>query len=158
MAQVMSEQLLQRENNAYRETSGISPKSRGYGFHPAFLDTQTQVVYPSRFANGQPAPFHNLEGLPDEVVLSRGRSGQVVTVKTSIVSGFVLEGRFYNRDDAVRKASELDSAMAAHSSVLVAHGAEQKGATDLAPGRLQQVLSELAAVNRALAMSQQHRQ
>jgi diguanylate cyclase (GGDEF)-like protein len=155
MAQVMSQQLLQRENNSSRETGGSSPKSRDYECHPAFLDMETQVVYPSRFANGEPAPFHNLEGLPDDVVLSRGRSGRVATVKTSIVSGFVLKGRFYNRDDAVRKVAELDSAMAAHSSVLIAHGAEQKGAADPAPGRLQQVLSELAEVNRALTMSQQ---
>jgi len=111
MAQVMSEQLLQRENNAYRETGGISPRSRGYGFRPAFLDTETQVVYPCRFANGQPAPFHSLEGLPDAVVLSRGLWGRVATVKASIVSGFILDDRFYNRDDAARKAAGLNEVL-----------------------------------------------
>lgn len=47
-----------------------------------------------------PAPFHLLDELPGALVLARTESGRVAAVKDSVVSGFVLEGRFYTRERA----------------------------------------------------------
>src|SRR5438034_11750130 len=103
----MSEHVLRRENVEFRGTGGRSEENTSIGFRPAFMDCETSTVYPSRFANGRPAPMHLLDGLPSEVVLTRTSSGRVATVKSTIVSGFTLDGVFYTREAAARKASEL---------------------------------------------------
>ena len=69
-------------------------------FRPAFLDRATRIVYPSRYADGRPAPFHVLDGLPQPLVVARGRGGQVVGVKPSLIPGFVRRGRFYTPAEA----------------------------------------------------------
>jgi len=104
----MSNQVLQRENVEFHGTGGRSQENASVGFRPAFLDQETLEVYPSRFADGRPAPMHLLDGLPPELVLSRTPKGRVATVKPTIVSGFTLAGEFYTRDAAARKASELN--------------------------------------------------
>ena len=107
MNQVMTEQVLRSETSCYRGTGGVSAGNRGAGFRPAFLDTDTNTVYLSRFSNGQPAPFHLLDGLPDELVLRRNAAGRVETVKPAIVSGFVRAGHFYSREEASQALAEL---------------------------------------------------
>ena len=104
----MSETALQRENVEFFGTGGRSQENAGAGFRPAFIDSETSIVYPSRFADGRPAPVHLLDGLPPEVVLTRTPSGRVRTVKSTIVSGFTLIGEFYTREAASRKLSELN--------------------------------------------------
>lgn len=108
MGQSVSVQTLQRENGRFQGTGGVSQGNRSFGFRPAFFDGETAVVYLSRFADGQPAPFHLVDGLPDEVVLSRNPTGRVATVKRTLVSGFVLDGCFYTREQAARKVEELN--------------------------------------------------
>ena len=100
MEQMMSELRLQQENVAFYGTGGRSQENRRSGFLPAFFDAQTEIIYPSRFADGRPAPFHMLDGLPEEVVLARATSGRVKTVKASVISGFVRDGRFFTREAA----------------------------------------------------------
>lgn len=107
MARLMTENELQLETLAFAGTGGISSNSRRSGFHPAFMDTYTQTVYLSRFLNGQLAPFHLLDGLPDDVVVTRGDSGRVNTVKATVVSGIVRDGEFYTRDEAAQRVAEL---------------------------------------------------
>lgn len=107
MARLMTQNELQLETLAFAGTGGVSSNSRSSGFHPAFMDTYTQAVYLSRFLNGQPAPFHLLDGLPDDVVVTRGASGRVNTVKPTVVSGFVRDGEFYTRDEAAQSVAEL---------------------------------------------------
>ncbi|MCK0508036.1 hypothetical protein [Aromatoleum anaerobium] len=106
---MLSPQRLRCENHEFRDTGGRSEENCSIGFRPAFMDVATRAIYPSRFADGRPAPFHLLDGLPDGVVLHRHANGRVARVKESVVSGFVLDGRFYTREEA---ASEL-AAMAA---------------------------------------------
>jgi hypothetical protein len=91
---------LASENVRHRDSGGVSEHNRGLGFRPAFMDSETLKVYPSRFADGRPAPFHALDGLPDDVVLARHAGGRVAAVKASLVSGFLRAGRFYSRDQA----------------------------------------------------------
>lgn len=97
---------LRAQSDSYRGTGGCSEENGGHGFLPAFLDTDTEIVYCSCFSNGTPAPFHLLDGLPDAVVVSRSESGRVTAVKGSLVSGFVRAGRFYTRDEAAAAVSE----------------------------------------------------
>src|SRR5919106_722854 len=96
----LTRQLLQCENRIYRGSGGISQENRGYGFRPAFLDTETGEIYPSCFTDGRPAPCHILDGLPQDVVAVRAPSGRVMAVKSSVISGFVRGGRFYTREQA----------------------------------------------------------
>lgn len=91
---------LARENHQFLGTGGRSQENRGFGFRPAFLDSETGVVYASRFSDGSEAPFHLLDGLPDIVVLRRHASGRVAAVKSSLVSGFLRDGAFYGREEA----------------------------------------------------------
>ncbi len=78
----------------------------GLGFRPAFLDTATFSIHLSRHADGQPAPFHLLDGLPNEVVVSRSIFGQVVAAKETLISGFERSGFFYTASAAARAAAE----------------------------------------------------
>jgi hypothetical protein len=73
---------------------------------PAFLDDDNGMIYRARFLDGNPAPFHLLDGLADEVVVSRTQSGRVTAVKGSLVSGFVRFGQFYTRSQAAAAVSE----------------------------------------------------
>jgi len=100
----MTQQRLALENARYRGTGGVS-EGCSPGFSPAFRDTQTGVVCLSRFADGRPAPFHVLDGLPNELVIARDRHRGGVRAKPSVVSGFVRDGRFYTRDEAAALAT-----------------------------------------------------
>ncbi|NMG77121.1 hypothetical protein [Aromatoleum diolicum] len=101
-AAALSPCQLRRENAEFRDTGGRSEENRSSGFRPAFMDIATCMVYESRFADGRLAPFHLLDGLPDTVVLTRDAGGRVARIKESVVSGFVLSGRFYTREEAAR--------------------------------------------------------
>ncbi len=100
MTSAMTEMTLVAENVRHRGTGGVSVENRDRGFRPAFLDHASRTVYLSRLADGRPAPFHSLDGLPSELVLLRKACGRVAQVKASVVSGFVRDGRFYSRDEA----------------------------------------------------------
>jgi hypothetical protein len=103
---VMNEQLLRRENSVHQGTGGRSQENASLGFRPAFLDFETQTIYPSRFADGRLAPFHLLDGLPDEVIADRLECGRVTSAKSTLISGFVRNGFFYTRAAAARAAAE----------------------------------------------------
>jgi hypothetical protein len=102
----MTQQRLDLESIRYRSTGGVS-QNRSSGFWPAFMDTGTGVAYLSRFPDGRLAPFHSLDGLPDELVLSRNPGGRGAVVKASVVSGFIREGLFYSRDEAAAHAAAM---------------------------------------------------
>jgi len=128
----MTQQRLDLENVRYQGTGGVS-QNRPCGFRPAFMDAQTRTVYLSRFTDGRLAPFHILDGLPDELVLARNPGGRGVIVKASVVSGFIREGLFYSRDEATAHAAtmlEAESADDENGSSLDA---------DAKPGRLERV-------------------
>jgi hypothetical protein len=107
MTTVLSQTALENENHKYFGTGARSQENRSLGFRPAFMDKETGIVYGSCFSDGQPAPFHLLDGLPEEVVLTRNPAGRVATVKSSVVSGFVLGQRFYTREQAAARAGHM---------------------------------------------------
>src|SRR2546427_12033133 len=113
MARTMTQATLAHENVVYLGSGGRSQENCAGRFRPAFLDTDTGIVHPARFADGRPAPLHLLDGLPDSVVIERDDDGRIIEVKASIVSGFSRDGRFYTRDEAMYAAqAESDWEMA----------------------------------------------
>jgi len=95
------------------------------GFRPAFLDTTTFAIHLSRYADGRPAPFYLLDGLPDDLVVARSmfafylldglpddlvvaRSmfGRAVAARATLVLGFERNGFFYTRSAAARATTE----------------------------------------------------
>ena len=106
MKRLVNAEMLRRENVVHTGTGGRSEENAGLGFKPAFLDFATQTIYPSRFADGRLAPFHLLDGLPEEVVIDRAPNGRVVAAKATLISGFVRNGFFYTRTAAARAAAE----------------------------------------------------
>ena len=105
MGSAMTHSRLELENVRFAGTGGVSRENRRYGFRPAFMDLETTAVYLARFADGRPAPFHLLDGLPDELVLSRDAAGRVAEIRPSVISGFEQDGRFYTRDEAAEALS-----------------------------------------------------
>jgi hypothetical protein len=105
----MSEKRLQEENDPRSATGGRSQENRGFGFRAAFLDFATQTIYPSRFADGRPASFHLLDGLPDEMVIDRSPAGRVLYTKPTLIAGFERHGYFYTRRAAERALMEWSS-------------------------------------------------
>ena len=93
---------LLQENEAFKGTGGVSAANRKHGFLPAFFDTDTGVVYPSRFADGRQAPVHIYEGLPSALFTNHGAGDKQKSLKSSVVSGFVRDQRFYTRDEAAQ--------------------------------------------------------
>lgn len=106
MNQAMTEAALEQENRTFHGSGGVSAGNRGRGFRPAFRDDETGEVFASCFADGQLAPFHLLDGLPERVVLRRHGSGGVAVVKASVVCGFVRDERFYTRAEAARAVED----------------------------------------------------
>ncbi len=103
----MTPRKLESENARFEGSGGVSAENRDIGFRPAFLDTRTRTIHLSRFGDGRPAPFHLLDGLPDELVLARHACGRVAKVRASVVSGFVRDGRFFTREEAAAALSGL---------------------------------------------------
>lgn len=96
----VSEKTLAQENFQFAGTGGVSKNNSSRGFVPAFLDTDSGSIYRSRFPDGRPAPVHMLSGLPDKLFKSDGACGEQSAVKSSVVSGFLLEDIFYTREAA----------------------------------------------------------
>jgi hypothetical protein len=60
----MNDRVLQRENVELCGTGGVSQENAATGFRPAFFDCESRTIYPSRIADGTPAPIHLPDGLP----------------------------------------------------------------------------------------------
>ncbi|HET8702085.1 MAG TPA: hypothetical protein VFL97_10530 [Nitrococcus sp.] len=97
---------LLQDNRRYQGTKAVSEGNRPNGFLPAFLDPDTNTVYLSRQADGGLAAVHCLEGLPNELVVSRDAAGHVTQAKPGLICGFLHEGRFYSREEAMRLLQE----------------------------------------------------
>ena len=103
---VITPETLRRETRLFRRTAGVSHNNRDQGFQSAFRDNETGEVYLSRCADGSPATVHLLDGLPDELVLRRDAEGRVTSVKPAVEAGFLLDGRFYTREQAAERLTK----------------------------------------------------
>jgi hypothetical protein len=102
---VLTEMSLRDENRLYAGTRGVSENNRSLGFRPGYLNSLSGECVLSRFSDGNLAPVHILDGLPDAWVLTRDPSGRVMTVAPEVVSGFIRDGHFYTREEASRVAT-----------------------------------------------------
>lgn len=84
--------------NLYLYSDNKSERIRAQGFIPAFYDSNSFTAEVSRFTNGQIAPIHLLDGLPDEWVAGRNASGKILALKNSIVAGYLYESIFYTTE------------------------------------------------------------
>ncbi|MGH8582385.1 MAG: hypothetical protein ACREWG_06260 [Gammaproteobacteria bacterium] len=91
---------LRAQNLGFRSTGGTSAGNRQLGFRPAFLDGSTGRIYLARHLDGQPAPFHSLDGLPEPLVVRRLPTGRVVEAQPTLIAGFLKDGRFWTREQA----------------------------------------------------------
>jgi len=98
---VLNLSVLGVENACKQGTGGRSQENAHAGFLPAFRDRATGMIYRSRFRDGRVAPFHLLDGLPDQLVVKRSRQGRVLAVKSSVISGFLRANLFYTREQAM---------------------------------------------------------
>lgn len=105
----MNHSILAHENTAFHGSGGVSANNRHFGFQPAFRNIETGCVYASRFSDGRLAPIHMIDGLPDEVVVGRSATGKVTLVKDSVQAGFVLDGNFYDREEAAMYSARLSA-------------------------------------------------
>lgn len=110
--QGLNEGMLKLENRIFADTGGVSRANRDKGFISAFRDSANGRVYRSRFADGRPAPVHILDGLPNEVILSRDASGRITAVKPSVESGFEQAGHFYTRGEVAQLMSKRGAVFA----------------------------------------------
>jgi hypothetical protein len=102
MNRLLSSNRLRKENLAYDGTGGVSKGNRTAGFIPAFRDSATGRVEPSRLADGRLAPMHLLVGLPPEWVVARGNGDEVLAIKATVIAGFLRAGAFYTRAQAAQ--------------------------------------------------------
>ena len=102
MNRLMTREHLRKENLVYRGTGGVSAGNRQLGFIPAFCDTVTGEVELSRLPNGNPAPMHLLESLPEKWIVRRLDANQVAAIKRTVIAGFLRAGVFYTRAQAAR--------------------------------------------------------
>lgn len=98
---------LQQQNERFSGTGGVSRENRAHALLPAFRDSETGVVYRSRFADGRAAPVHILDGLPESLVTGRCASGRVLAIRDCVLAGFVHRGCFYTRAEARALCAKL---------------------------------------------------
>ena len=103
MSRRINETTLHHHDAGY---AGHGAADADLGFRPAFFDFATCAIHLSRYRDGRVAPFHLLDGLPDEAVLVRSSCGRVVSVKASLIAGFERGGFFYTRAAAARAVTE----------------------------------------------------
>jgi hypothetical protein len=102
---ILTQRALRDENRLYEETRGVSRHNAHLGFVPAYRNDATGEQVVSRYANGSPAPIHLLDGLPDAWIAERDAEGHVVRTCPGLVSGFIRDGRFYTREEAMYAAA-----------------------------------------------------
>ena len=114
MKHLMNQERLAQNLPATTGDGGPCPRTRPFGFRPAFFDFATCCLYLSRFANGQPAPIHLLEGLPEEAVALRSPCGRVLAARATLILGFERDGYFFTRTAAARAMAEWSGLRPTH--------------------------------------------
>ena len=102
---VLTELSLRDENILYANTRGVSQSNCSGGFHPGYLNRASGQTALSCFRDGSPAPIHVLDGLPQSWIIRRDADGRVIEASPEIVSGFIRDGVFYTREEAIRAAA-----------------------------------------------------
>lgn len=99
MSELVTQNTLLMENRRFANSRGVSANCASMRFLPAFRDTITGETHLSLLPNGHVSPIHLLDGLPAHWVLERDNRHRVTAVRSSVVCGFVRNGKFYSRED-----------------------------------------------------------
>ena len=97
----MDTQQLQEENLQFADTNGVSANNHDKGFIPAFKDPATGRIEPARSRQGDVATMHLICGLPREWAAETDENGSVTCLKPGIIAGFIKDGQFFTRDQAI---------------------------------------------------------
>jgi len=93
------------ENRQFANTCGLSQHNATHNFLPAFRNEETGEVALAKFADGRQAPMHVIIGLPDSWAVARNGRGQIAAIASCVIAGFVRDGQFYTRAEALAAAS-----------------------------------------------------
>jgi len=85
----------------FRGKGGVATEVKGLGLKPAFRHEKTGEIFKSLNEEGKESNIHLLEGIPEKYVTERHADGDVIAVSPEIESGFIKDGKFYTRNDAV---------------------------------------------------------
>lgn len=96
-SQGLDAKTIEQESKRFLGRMGTSSEVNGSGFCPAFKDSNTGDVHPSRFADGTLATLHVLDGLPNHLVLERNNNGHVTKTVDWLITGFIKDNQFYTR-------------------------------------------------------------
>jgi len=102
MTGIFGADRLSDQNRYYGGGGGVSEHNAGRRFRPAFLDSATDRVYAARHADGSPAAFHSLDGLPNHLIAARDARGRVMALQARVIVGFERDGWFFTREQAAR--------------------------------------------------------
>jgi len=106
-SQHLNPTLLRRQNRLPHRCGRCSSENRNSGFRPAFHDLATGISYLSRYADGSPAPFHLLDGLPQRLLERTGKQQRLTATTPSLIAGFLRADRFYTREQAAIQQAEI---------------------------------------------------
>lgn len=96
----ITSQVLTKQNQRFHGLGGVSRKNHAHGFKPAFCDMSTGNLYFSMYANGELAPIHLLDSLPEKLLAKCSESGKFRSTVETVVAGFVSEDQFFTREEA----------------------------------------------------------
>lgn len=102
MASTIGIEAILDERRRFSNTGGVSEHNQAAGFAPAFMDTATGTIYRPLDTDGNPAPWHRIDGLPDALVAEWDTQGCPVALRATVMAGFQRGGCFYTREQAAR--------------------------------------------------------
>ena len=100
MHRLFTEESIEKENQVFSGTAGVSSENHCNGFRPAFCDSETGRVEITRLLNSDPAPMHSIAGLPEGWVVERDADAKPIAIKHTVIAGFIRDGWFYTRSQA----------------------------------------------------------
>ncbi len=97
----------QHHDLGHGDATAVRAVIHKHRFIPAFFDQEGGQVYLSCQADGTLSPVHTLTGLPEKLVVSRDAQGNPLSVRATVIAGFVKFGRFLTREQATALVQNL---------------------------------------------------
>ena len=89
------------QSQVYTGNRGVRDDASMSGFRPAFLDKATGRVAIARLRDGKPAAAHLIAWLPRDWAAEMQADGSIVRLRDGIIAGFVRDGVFLTREQAL---------------------------------------------------------
>jgi hypothetical protein len=95
-----------RGSSLHEQLSGIDVLELCKGFTPAFRDLANNETHLSTHADGEYCTYHSFDNLPIDWVEEWDKSGYAVSLKPSVIAGFMRGNQFYTLFDLVNNRSD----------------------------------------------------